>query len=279
MSDNNGQNEQSMEEILGSIRKIISEDNAQSGADAGSPGEAGGDEEILDLTEEVTAEEEILDLTEEVTAEEEILDLTEEVTAAEAESDRLEPTLAVVGAETPDDFSEPETRREPVLGLRAKEAPEEVAEQPAPPLEEAVAAVPPRPLVMPSAHQSTEIPPESMQDQEPAHEQAPAVAEPSVVEEPVEQPAPAISKKHLQEIVSESATSATATALGELTRVMDEKTNKLKVGSGEISIADMVKELIRPMLREWLDENLPGIVERVVQREIQKLVDRTETED
>ncbi|MCK4868423.1 MAG: DUF2497 domain-containing protein [Alphaproteobacteria bacterium] len=266
MSDNSGQNDQSMEEILGSIRKIISEDNAQSGTDAGPAGEAGGDEEILDPTEEVAAEEEILDLTEEVSAE-------------EVEADRLEPILAVVGAETPDDLSEPDARREPILGLHAQEAPEEVAEQPvpAPALEEAAAAVPPRPLVMPSAHQSTEISPETMQ--EPEREQAPEVAEASMDEESVEQPAPAILEKHLQEIVSESATSATATALGELTRVMEEKTNKLKVGPGEISIADMVKELIRPMLREWLDENLPGIVERVVHREIQKLVDRAETED
>jgi cell pole-organizing protein PopZ len=83
----------------------------------------------------------------------------------------------------------------------------------------------------------------------------------------------------VETIVSESATAATASALGELTRAMDEKTNKLKIGAGDASISDIVKEMLRPMLREWLDENLPVIVERVVRREIQKLVDRAETDD
>ena len=101
----------------------------------------------------------------------------------------------------------------------------------------------------------------------------PALTQPEPV--PVVQP----SSEPVEAIVSETATAATASALGELTRVMDEKTSKLKVGAGDASISDIVKEMLRPMLREWLDENLPVIVERVVRREIQKLVDRAETDD
>ena len=51
MSDNSGQNDPQMKDILGSIRRIISEDNAQPAAAVGE------DEEILDLTDEVAADE------------------------------------------------------------------------------------------------------------------------------------------------------------------------------------------------------------------------------
>ncbi|MEN8196030.1 MAG: DUF2497 domain-containing protein [Pseudomonadota bacterium] len=245
MSDNSSQNDPQMKDILGSIRRIISEDNAQ-------PAAAGEDEEVLDLTEEVAAD--------------------------EAGDLRLDPTVGMGG-----EAAEPEIRREPVLGLHSPAPPvaEPVLEQPesmaaysAPPVQE-----PPEPaeqdmVTAPDEGAPIPIPSEMMQETETPVEEAPR-AEP----EPVDQPAPEAGEEAIREIVSETATNATATALGELTRAMDEKTNKLKVGSGDVSIADMVKELIRPMLREWLDENLPGIVERVVRREIQKLVDRAEPED
>lgn len=246
MSDNSGQNDPQMKDILGSIRRIISEDNAQPAAAVGE------DEEILDLTDEVATD--------------------------EAGDLRLDPTVGMAG-----EASEPEIRREPVLGLHSPAPPvvEPVMEQPesmaghsAPPVQE-----PPEPAEQDMAVGLDEgvpipIPSETMQETETPVEETPRAGP-----EPVVQPAPEAGEEAIREIVSETTTTATATALGELTRAMDEKTNKLKVGPGEVSIADMVKELIRPMLREWLDENLSGIVERVVRREIQKLVDRAEPED
>ena len=256
MSDNSGQNDPSMKEILGSIRRIISEDNAHPAAAA-----SGDEEEILELTEEV------------------------------AEEDRLEPTLVVAGTGTPDQTDEPEIRREPILGLHSPPEAESAAEQPAPPEQENIEADPQEAPVLQDEAQSSPIPAEMTQETGPSFEDASTDTEPAIYQGTVgeaaaplaqnlaDAPAPAVSEGSVKEIVSETATSATATALGELTRAMDEKTNKLKVGPGETSIADMVKELIRPMLREWLDENLPIIVERVVRREIQKLVDRAEPED
>lgn len=44
------------------------------------------------------------------------------------------------------------------------------------------------------------------------------------------------------------------------------------------TLEDIVKELLRPMLKQWLDRNLSVIVERIVSREISKLVGRTEHE-
>ncbi len=48
------------------------------------------------------------------------------------------------------------------------------------------------------------------------------------------------------------------------------------IGSGARTLEEMTKELLRPMLKEWLDENLPHIVERLVAKEITKLVNSAE---
>lgn len=239
MSDKSGQNDPQMQDILGSIRRIISEDNAQ-------PAGAAAEHE-----------------------DEEILELTEEVNPDEADVPRLDPNVGAMRVET----KEPEIRREPILGLHSP-APQQAAEVPAAPAQEEMAAAP-------DEGDEIQAPAEISQEMEAPIEETPRTEpEPApTMPEPVAQPAPMAREETVREIVSETTTVATATALGELTRAMDEKTNKLKVGPGDTTISDMVKEMLRPMLREWLDENLPGIVERVVRREIQKLVDRAEAED
>ena len=96
MSDDSGEQEPSMEEILSSIRKIISEDSDEGGeaveAEAPDPEpepqpEPEPDEEPLELTDET--EEIELELTEEV--EEEPLELEEEILELEPEPDLLPP--------------------------------------------------------------------------------------------------------------------------------------------------------------------------------------------
>lgn len=232
MNDKSGQNDPSMNEILGSIKRIITEDSGQGDQSQAAP----QDEE------------------------DEILDLIDEVSEEEADELRHEPRLATAPVTEP----EVEIRREPILGLHR---PADVAE-PAP------AQAQPEPAPAEARPATAEEPAAA----EPVAEPAPAPAEPEIAPQEPEPAVPAVSEP-VEAIVSETATAATASALGELTRVMEEKTNKLKVGSGDASISDIVKEMLRPMLREWLDENLPGIVERVVRREIQKLVDRAEVDD
>ena len=41
-----------------------------------------------------------------------------------------------------------------------------------------------------------------------------------------------------------------------------------------ITLEDIVKEMLRPMLREWIDSNLPDMIERLVQEELEKLSKR-----
>lgn len=300
MIEKSGKNDPELNEILGSIRRIISEDNAQPNARPANAGAAlDDDEEILDLEDD----EEILDLEED----EEILDLTEEVAVDVADDGGPEPLPGSVADEAP----EPESRPESVLGMYSPEPavteaemveqPESLVEEfPTPPAQEF-----PEPMVQefpePPAQEFLESPtqeiPEPMVQEFPAptrlsmaespEEPAPTPASSGITQEseipvepePVFQPAPVFAAEPVRKVVSEAATTAAATALGELTRAMDEKTDKLKVGAGDTSVSDMVKEMLRPMLREWLDENLPGMVERIVRREIEKLVDRAETED
>jgi cell pole-organizing protein PopZ len=37
------------------------------------------------------------------------------------------------------------------------------------------------------------------------------------------------------------------------------------------TLEDLVKEMLRPMLKSWLDDNLPGLVERLVRAEIERV--------
>jgi len=244
MSKTSGQKDPSMDEILGSIRRIITEDNAQSG----QPGDA-----------TVAAPE---------ADEEDILELTDEVGAAVGDEPRLDPTLAP--AEPIVESAGPEERKEPVLGIHAPSAPQEFEPEPVAP--EAPVTEPP--AVFEEAPSDAPEPAASVFGAAPQQEE-PAM---TISDEP-EAASEAQPDAGAGGIVSDTASSATAAALGDLNRAVDEKVSRLKLGEGDTSVSDLVKEMIRPMLREWLDANLPGIVERVVRREIQKLVDQTQDDD
>jgi cell pole-organizing protein PopZ len=231
MSKTSGQKDPSMDEILGSIRRIITEDNAQSGQP------------------DVSAEDA------QVATDDDILDLTDALETTGEQEERREPVLKPVEAGNGDEGPEAQgERREPVLGIHSPAAAAPVAEPP---------------VAKPEA--ATEIPPEG---DTPGQEEEPAMA---VSDEPApqaEQPQTAG-----ETIVSETTSSATTAALGELSRAVEEKAGRLRLGEGDATVSDIVKELLRPMLSEWIDENLPPIVERVVRREIQKLVDRAPSDD
>lgn len=238
MSKSSGQKDPSMDEILGSIRRIITEDNAQPGQPVETSGDVSGadDDDILELTD--------------------VLD-----TADEPET-RREPILKPVEPVARDDSADtPGERREPVLGIHSPAAVTE-QESGAPvadtaPVEPAIAAEIPAAAGTP------------LQEEEPAMATSDESAAP-----PAGQPVAGG-----EAVVSDTTSSATTAALGELNRAMDEKVGRLRLGEGDTTVSELVKELIRPMLREWIDENLPVIVERVVRREIQKLVDRAPDDD
>ncbi len=47
------------------------------------------------------------------------------------------------------------------------------------------------------------------------------------------------------------------------------------LGNSSITLEDLVRELLRPILSEWLDQNLPYMIERIVKKEIERMVNRS----
>lgn len=47
------------------------------------------------------------------------------------------------------------------------------------------------------------------------------------------------------------------------------------LGNSSITLEDLVRELLKPILSEWLDKNLPYMIERIVKKEIERMVNRT----
>ncbi len=239
MSEESGQKDPSMEEILGSIRKIITEDNAADAAE-GQPPSGDDDDNVLELTEEIGGD------------------------------DRLEPVLDSSNGDTAEPVAEDEdSRKEPVFdpALAAPESDEFKtfdADEPAAP------EVPETPVeVGGGGGEGYKYAASAAPNQE-----GDAMATKPEDEQSGAPDAPA----GKEELVSETVSVAATSALGELTKAVAEKTGKTRFGEGA-TIEDMVREMIRPMLREWLDEKLPGIVERLVRREIQNLADRAQDED
>jgi cell pole-organizing protein PopZ len=238
MSKSSEQKDPSMDEILGSIRRIITEDNAQSGHPVEPSEKTSGAEE------------------------EDILELTDVLDTAVEPEPRREPILKPVETVAPiGDADAPEERREPVLGIHSP-APSTEQESATPILE----TPPLEPAVPAEAPDAAGTLP---QEEEPAMATSDESGAP-----PVDQPA-----SGGETVLSDTTSSATTAALDELNRAMDEKVGRLRLGEGDATVSDIVKELMRPMLREWIDENLPVIVERLVRREIQKLVDRAPDDD
>lgn len=79
-------------------------------------------------------------------------------------------------------------------------------------------------------------------------------------------------------LVSASTAAAATATFAQLARSMaqdPQSNNNLAIGSGA-TIEDIVREMLRPMLKDWLDENLPKMVEHMVRRELDRMVRRAE---
>lgn len=48
------------------------------------------------------------------------------------------------------------------------------------------------------------------------------------------------------------------------------------LGNSAITLEDLVRELLKPILSEWLDQNLPYMIERIVKKEIERMVNRSQ---
>jgi cell pole-organizing protein PopZ len=97
---------------------------------------------------------------------------------------------------------------------------------------------------------------------EPEPEDEPAFAMPS---EPLLPPQPfGYDNPHSSSsIISQATSAAVDSAFNQLAQSVFTQNGR--------TIEDLVKDMLRPMLKSWLDDNLPGLVERLVRAEIERV--------
>jgi uncharacterized protein len=239
------QHEPSMEEILASIRRIISED--------GDGGE-GGDAAAAPKAEETPK-------------------------AEEAPAKPAAPPEAPLVAEAAPLLPAAERPKRPLIADVESETETEVEDDSDVLLltEEAVDEAPPPPLSLhesPLVLEDDEPPPEPYREPEPLTFEPEPEPEPELerVAEPARAAAPEAASL-VDRLISDRAAAASLAAMSELVSRSHREPNieSLPMGNANQTLEDLTRELLRPILKTWLDQNLPQIVERVVREEIGRL--------
>jgi uncharacterized protein len=237
------QHEPSMEEILASIRRIISED--EDGGEGGDAAAAPKAEETP-KTEEAPAK---------PAAPPEAPLVAEAAPLLPAAERPKRPLIADVESET-------EVEDDSDVLLLTEEA---VDEAPPPPL-----SLHESPLVL----EDDEPPPEPYREPEPLTFEPEPEPEPELerVAEPTRAAAPEAASL-VDRLISDRAAAASLAAMSELVSRSHREPNieSLPMGNANQTLEDLTRELLRPILKTWLDQNLPQIVERVVREEIGRL--------
>ena len=291
MSDPNTQPEPTMEEILASIRRIISEEEEGDGPEVPDADEKGSVIEEGDLS--AALEEEAPELADEDAELEAALEAEmdpedsprepelEETVAEEPEPEPSEPELEETVAEEPEPEPNPDAE-EVGQPLDLEGLAEESADFDETVLEltefvdvedlddESTEDVDANDLVGDLEDLEDLDDERSMHDGEPAAGSQPALApQLSATAEQVVDPTP-LSKLDFSTLVSEEAAAQTSTAFVGFAEQL-QQSRGVALGSSARTLEELVKDLLRPMLKEWLDENLPPLVQRLVEREIAKL--------
>jgi len=255
MSDQEAQQEPSMEEILASIRRIISEDGDEETAAAPEEAAAEVDAPKALADPEPEPEPEVA----EVAEEEEVLEHTDEEEVLEL-TDEVQDDGTVVNLNTGEEVLE-------------DDAPDEVVEEPQAEDEEEIE------LEMVDSNALTEEPEENIAEPEADPEPEPepeleAEPEPVAIAEP--EPVDALAAEAADRLVSENSAMNSVASLSALAAAVDTHRRAVDPSIGPRTIEDLVKDVMRPMIREWLDDNLPSLVERMVGREIERLTREAE---
>ena len=256
------QQEPTMEEILSSIRKIISDDGPPEDTSAAEPQ---GETVAFEVRDDDTGDFDDLAFDDDDTFEATLPDgeasVLEALTAAPDETfnDDVFDTEPVEFEASEDSFDE----LPPLDDLSSFEIDEPQDDG----IVEAAAFEAPIPEPEPEIEDLTAFAPEP----EPEVENIP---EPVFVAEPAPEPEPVIE----EEVAPMAASTLTddktaAAAAGSLSKLL----SKVEFGEdagGDNTIEGLVREMLRPMLKEWLDENLPGIVDKHVEAEVKRIASR-----
>jgi cell pole-organizing protein PopZ len=239
MAEPRSDQEPSIEEILASIREIISDDDAAVAAKPAEPAHAPEIELPPVILEPAIIEKE------EEKEEDEILDLT-------PFSNIADPLDGI-------DFSKPDKFDIEFTDPLPEPAPEIAAipePEPAPEPEPEVFIAP-----------APEITPEPVFDTVPEIEKIEDALEEQVTQEIVKDVKETVAMGSDDSLLTDHAKSA---SMDSLTRLAQNIAIS-KAGQGG-TLEDIVREMVRPMLRDWLDRNLPPMIERMVERELERLV-------
>ncbi len=72
------------------------------------------------------------------------------------------------------------------------------------------------------------------------------------------------------DLISEAAAAASLASLSKLgKRAPIERADESREGA--LTLEDMARDMMKPMLKEWLDAHLPGIIEKMVEKELRRL--------
>lgn len=235
MNQPNPDQEPSMEEILASIRRIISED----GDEGDQPAEQAAEPPVLEAESEPVEPEAPAEPEPAAETEDDVLELTEVVSEQPAAEPEPEPEAISEPEPIPEPEPDPEPEPEPEPALEAEAETALDFEEPD----------------MDDAPLDFAAPSDDLPEMEDTLSQAPADDDSLVADSTALMASAAMSK--LTESPSGDA--------GDVASAMQ---------MGDKTIEALVRELMRPMLKQWLDQNLPAIVERVVEREVSRVAER-----
>ena len=262
MSEPKRDDEPTMEEILASIRKIISEDDPVT-AEAATEDAAEDAPEPMELTQMVSEDGSVVDLRAERQA---------NPKPAAKESLGEEP-VGEEAAEAPTDPGSDEESEsavvEPLVPQGTRVHAELISED-----EDAIQLEPQDPEPA-SRDSELELVPEIEPEIEPEAEfEIDAETKPEDLADIEEVRAiQAAADPEPESLVSAEATAAATAAMS---RLKDRLAAAGVGGGSDKSIEALVRETVAPHLKSWLDRNLPELVERIVREEIEKLVKQTE---
>src|SRR5690606_28447210 len=91
-------------------------------------------------------------------------------------------------------------------------------------------------------------------------------------------PAMMVDDRPRHHVVSSPTAQASTDVLSELARAILNRRD-MAIGSRDVTLESMVREMLRPLLKEWMDRNLPYLIERLVKKEIDLMINRAERLD
>jgi cell pole-organizing protein PopZ len=276
MSSSQGQNEPSMEEILASIRRIISEDDAEPSQEtaASKAGDAKAQEPDDGAAGDLTAsEDDVLELTQMLDADGNVVDLTQ-MDADEPEADDALANEAISDDGVSGDGGADDALPDSALPGNAGEGDGDVEVE----FEDTPGAWPELTDPAPAAEDTPGLEEEAEDEQGLDDETAFATPEPEqetpdmMTDEPTADEA-----QKTEGLVSRATATAAALALSEVSRNARLR-GDLGGVAGSPTLDAIVREALEPYLKSWLDEHLPALVERVVREEVRRLARRVEDE-